>query len=86
LLLYLNYTYWPRLRRLLLVWFGAVLVLGVLLPVISILLEWRLFGPKPSEDYDGFNLLYVYLRVPLYWLLLFLQSIVLLIKDELRPR
>lgn len=85
LLLYANYKYWLRPVRSLLVWLGAVLVLGVLLPISSILIEWR-FGPKPYDGYDGFNMLYVYLRFPIYWLVLFIQSIVLLIKDELRPQ
>ena len=81
-LLYINYKYWKRQIR----WLpGCLLVLvvfGIVLPIFSILAELQVNGPKPGEIHDNFNFVYVYLRFPLYWGLLVLQSLVLLLKTK----
>lgn len=77
-LLYVNYKYWKRQIRLLPGCLIVLVVFGILLPVLSILTELQVNGPKPGEIHDSFNFVYVYLRFPLYWGLLVLQSLVLL--------
>ena len=64
---------------------GCILFLIVycfILPIVSIIIELGINGPKKGELSDSFNYVYVYLRFPIYWILYILQGISFLIKPQ----
>ncbi len=56
-------------------------VFGLVLPILSIIVEFEINGPKEDDTFDGFTMLYVYFRFPLYWILLIIQYIIFKIRD-----
>jgi hypothetical protein len=82
LLTFLNIRYWKS------EWnipsYVSILVFGVLfpivLPLVSIQIEFEINRQKNNESFDSFTMLYTYLRFPFYWLLLIIQYIVLKMK------
>jgi hypothetical protein len=46
---------------------GELLVFGLLLPLLSIELEFRCYASKSAETFDAFTMAYTFLKFPLYW-------------------
>ena len=56
-------------------------VFGLVLPILSITIEFQINGPKKGEIFDSFTMLYTYFRFPLYWILCIIQYIILKVRD-----
>lgn len=52
---------------------------GLLLPIISMFVEIQL---NSSPGNDAFNLLYTYFRFPLYWMIGFIQFIIIYFRTK----
>lgn len=66
--------------------FGCIVILGIallyiiILPLISQIIEvWRVVDIDINGADDSFTLLYTYLRFPIYWILGFIQLLILAI-------
>ncbi len=78
LLVIINYIYWKnKYSRFCLFFFLCILFYGLIFPLISIEVEFILYGPKKDEIFDAFTMAYVYLKFPFYWILFVLQLIIL---------
>ncbi len=79
ILIFLNIKFWNSDKYI----SGCLLfpVFGLILPILSIMVEFEINGPKKGEAFDSFTMLYVYFRFPLYWVLLLIQYIILKIRD-----
>jgi hypothetical protein len=78
-LIYLNIKFWKSDKYI----SGCILlpIFGLVLPILSIAVEFQLNGPKKGESFDSFTMLYTYFRFPLYWILFIIQYIILKVKD-----
>ena len=65
-----------KFNRFCLLYVVLFLILGILLPIISFLIEWQLANPS-NEAFDAFTMLYTYLKFPIYWLLFIVQIIII---------
>lgn len=78
ILIFLNIKFWNSDKYISSCWIFPVFIL--ILPIISIIIEFEINGPDEGETFDSFNMLYVYFKFPLYWALFFIQCIILKIR------
>ncbi|TDN39174.1 hypothetical protein A8B98_20180 [Hymenobacter sp. UV11] len=74
-----NWKYPPAWR---ISYVGELLVFGLLLPLLSIELEFRCYAPKSAETFDAFTMAYTLLKFPLYWGLFSLRQLVVFLKRQ----
>ena len=59
---------------------AGLILFAFALPLISIILEFKVFNPKSNEVFDSFTMLYTFLKFPIYWIIIVLQIIFFRIK------
>ncbi len=73
--IFLNIKFWHSGKQISnILGFLPLPLFGLILPIFSIAIELELNGTGGN---DNFNILYVYFRFPLYWVLLIIQYIIL---------
>lgn len=81
ILIFLNIKYWNYnvncLQGCL-----SIIIFCFVLPIISIIIEYEINGPGKDEVIDGFTMLYVYIKFPLYWLVFFIQTCIVFLKKS----
>jgi hypothetical protein len=61
-------------------YFAGFLLFTLALPIISIILEFKVFNRQDEETLDSFTMSYTFLKFPMYWQLMILQIICYAIK------
>ena len=59
---------------------AGLILFAFALPIISIILEFKVFNPQSNEVFDLFTMLYTFLKFPIYWIIIVLQIIFFRIK------
>ncbi|CAN5479441.1 hypothetical protein BH23BAC3_BH23BAC3_23970 [soil metagenome] len=79
LLVFLNIKFWKtKIKWLRFIFFGGLLF-GLLLPVISMAIELEMVESTKGGWIDSFEVWYTFMRFPTYWIIGFLQFVLLLI-------
>ncbi len=82
ILLFVNIRYWDKL---LFKDYGCLLsvVFMVLLPLFSIMFEFKLKEEVNKVCFDAFTMAYTFLKFPLYWGLFLFQSLIIALKPPI---
>ena len=79
-LIFLNVKFWNSDKYISSFWaFLLFPIFFFVLPIFSIIIEFELQNPPENED--GFTMVLLFFRFPLYWILLLSQYIILKIRD-----
>lgn len=82
ILIFLNIKYWKTNYKTKKGCVFGVLLFGFLLPFISMIVELETVG----QWVDSFEVVYTYLRFPMYWIIGVFQIVVILIKQGVKNK
>lgn len=75
ILVYINIRIWNNYKAKIVGRIGIALLFGLFLPLISMIIELSII----AEWTDSFEMVYTYLKFPIYWLIGILQLIIVII-------
>lgn len=74
-IIFINIKVWNTYNEKTIGCIGIAILFGFLLPFVSMIIELSIVG----QWTDGFEVVYTYLRFPIYWLMGMLQMIIIVI-------